>query len=332
METQRIKTLLMGLLGESLTAWIHGVRFVHLRSSSPLRDPEAALIPRFAGPGDVAVDVGANGADWTRRLHLQVGPEGHVLAFEADPHYARATHHAIRLMRMKGVQLFPFGLSDRAEEMPLRVVDEASRRVSGLGYIDRTAATDAAGVTLVRLETLDSLIPAHPELLRTAFLKCDVEGYELFVLKGARRVLSEARPAVVLEIGNFEKHGYSARDLHAFFRELRYESFAMAGERELVVTDGSLHHDQAISVNRVLIPAEKVAKVRDLVRDGAGATGAEVHPAVPRIATGTARLPGARVQRDGQLPRRAWRSIAASSSSFVRRATASSEKRARAWS
>jgi FkbM family methyltransferase len=268
MDTQRIKTLLMRSLGESLTARIHGVRFAQLLRSSAASDPEVSLIPRFAGRGDVAVDVGANGANWTRSLHLQVGPEGRVLAFEADPYYARATHHAIRLMRMKGVQLFPFGLSDRAEELPLRVVDEESRRVAGLGYIDRTAATDAAGVTLVRLETLDSLIPAHPELLRTVFLKCDVEGYELFVLRGAQRVLADARPAVVLEIGNFEKHGYSARDLHDFFRERRYESFAMAGDQELVVTDESLHHDRAISVNRVLVPVEKVAKVRELVRDG----------------------------------------------------------------
>jgi FkbM family methyltransferase len=272
MDTQRIKTLLMATLGESLTAWIQGVRFVHLRRTSPLSDPEAGLIPRFTKRGDVTIDVGANGADWTRALHLSVGDDGCVFAFEADPYYARATRHAIRLMRMRGVRLFEFGLSDRPEEMPLRILDAAKQRVSGLGYIDRNAGPGGGGVALVRLRTLDSLIPEHPELLRTSLFKCDVEGYELFVFRGAGRVLSEARPVVILEVGNFGQQGYSAREIHDFFKERRYEVFAMAGKEELVATNALLEHDRAMSVNRVLIPVEKVGRVRDLVRRDPRAT------------------------------------------------------------
>jgi FkbM family methyltransferase len=268
MDTQRIKTLLIAMLGESLTARIQGLRFAYLRTTSPLADPEAGLIPRFSKQGDVTIDVGANGADWTRTLHLNVGATGHVFAFEADPYYALATRHAIRLMRMRGVHLFEFGLSDQEEELPLRILDAAKQRVSGLGYIDRNAGQGGGQATLVRLRTLDSLIPEHPELLRTSLFKCDVEGYELFVFRGARRILSEARPVVILEVGDFEQQGYSAREIHAFFKELHYDSFAMAGKEELVETDSLLDHDRAMSVNRVLIPAEKIGRVRDLVRPG----------------------------------------------------------------
>jgi hypothetical protein len=116
------------------------------------------------------------------------------------------------------------------------------------------------------------LIPEYPELLRTSLLKCDVEGYELFVFKGAQQILSKARPVVILEIGNFEKQGYSAREVHTFFEERHYESFAMAGKDELVATNAWLDHDRAMSVNRVLIPAEKIEGIRDLVRPGVQAT------------------------------------------------------------
>jgi FkbM family methyltransferase len=266
MDAQRIKTILIGMLGEKLTALIQGLRFVYINKMNPLPDPEVGLIPRFAGAGDIAVDVGANGANWTNALHSIVGDAGRVLAFEADPYYALATHHAIRIMRMKGVHLFQFGLSDKEEEIPLRILDAANQRVSGMGYIDKNAEKDDKDVTLVQLKTLDSLIPEYPELLRTSLLKCDVEGYELFVFKGAQQVLSNARPVIILEIGNYEKQGYSAREIHTFFKERNYESFAMTGGRELVVTDEMLHHDMAVSVNRVLIPIEKVMKVRDMVR------------------------------------------------------------------
>ncbi|MEZ5301318.1 MAG: hypothetical protein R3F11_11795 [Verrucomicrobiales bacterium] len=52
-----------------------------------------------------------NGADWTQQMHKRVAPKGKVHAFEADPYYAKATGMAIKLMRMDGVTLFPFGLS-----------------------------------------------------------------------------------------------------------------------------------------------------------------------------------------------------------------------------
>jgi FkbM family methyltransferase len=266
MNTQRIRTMLMGVLGQSLTARIHGIRFAYRMRKALLADPEAELIPRFTKAGDVAIDVGANNANWTYRLHLNVGNAGRVFAFEADPYYALATHHALRIIRMKGVQLFKFGLSDKEEKVPLRVSDTANQRVSGLGYIDKNAKKDDVDVTLVHLKTLDSLIPEYPELLRTSFLKCDVEGYELFVLKGSQQVLSKARPVVVLEIGHYEKHGYSAREMYDFFKERDYEPFAMVQGGKLASTDAWLRHDAAVGVNRVLIPIEKVPRVQDIVR------------------------------------------------------------------
>jgi FkbM family methyltransferase len=269
MNAQKTKTILIKIMGEKLVARIQGLRFAYINTVKPLPDPEVKLVPRFAAQGGVAIDVGANGANWTKALHAVVGDSGRVFAFEADPYYALATQHAIRIMRMKGVRLFPFGLSDKDEEIPLRIRDEANQRVSGLGFIDRDAKRGDRDVTLVRLRTLDSMIPGCPELLRTSLLKCDVEGYEWFVFRGAQQVISTARPAVILEIGNFEKQGYSAGDIHAFFKEKNYEPFAMVEGGVLMRTDAMLHHPMAASVNRVLIPAEKLESVRDLVRDGA---------------------------------------------------------------
>jgi FkbM family methyltransferase len=271
MNRKKIKMMLVRLLGERVAANIHGLRFVFRIKQNPLADPEVQLLPRFAKNGDVAVDVGANGANWTYALHKVVGPKGRVLAFEADPYYAKATASAIRFMRLKGVTAFPFGLSDKEEDVPLRVTDDEGLRFDGLAYVDRERKSDSRKVTMITLRTLDSIIPQYPELVRTAILKCDVEGYELFVLRGASEILSKARPVVILETGHFERQGYSSRDVSGFFSQRYYGAFALLSNGRLARTDATLVHPEATNPNRIFIPHEKAEAFQDLLGDSHGA-------------------------------------------------------------
>ncbi|MFO0874758.1 MAG: FkbM family methyltransferase [Phycisphaerales bacterium] len=208
-------------------------------------------------PGDVAVDVGANSADWTYELSRRVGPSGFVYAFEADPYYALATDLAIRLMRMKSVKLFRFGLSDKLEDLPLRIETESGQRHSGLGHVDRQAKSRDRGVEVVKLVPLDSLVTEYPRLAQTALIKVDVEGFELFVVRGAARIIDGSRPFVILETGRFEDQGYTAGDLHRFFADRRYLAFAPTGPDAWSPTNDQFEHEGALSVNRLLVPEEK---------------------------------------------------------------------------
>lgn len=269
--TERVKRLLLAVAGERATSWVQAVRFVHLVRTGRFRDPEVDLLGQLLRPGDVAVDVGANGANWTYYLHQAVGGGGAVFAFEADPYYARATAHAMTLLGLRSARLFPFGLSDRREQVALRVVNESGARVSGLGHVDRSAAENDAGVTHITLETLDSLAKEHPRLREVALLKCDVEGYEFFVFKGAAETIDHARPFVVLEVGGFEQHGYTGADLARWFDARNYAPFAMLRDGRLAATDDALGHPDAVSVNRVLVPRERLDRIADrLVPSGGG--------------------------------------------------------------
>ncbi|MEZ5301317.1 MAG: FkbM family methyltransferase [Verrucomicrobiales bacterium] len=73
---------------------------------------------------------------------------------------------------------------------------------------------------------LDDVASDHPDLL-TASFKCDVEGFELFVFKGAEKVSAAAQPSVILEFGDYSKQGYTAEDLGKFFTGRGYELFAL---------------------------------------------------------------------------------------------------------
>jgi FkbM family methyltransferase len=266
MNSEQIKTKLIGAFGEKPVAFIQAVRFLYLLFRRPTPDPEIALLPVLLEKGDTVVDVGANGANWTYWLHRQVGNTGLVYAFEADPYYARATAIAIRLLRMKGVHLFPFGLSESDEELPLVIADAQGSRLSGLSHIDKNAEKHGRNFQIVRLKRLDSLIGDFPRLAATKLIKCDVEGYELLVFRGAVEILERSRPYIVLETGHYEMQGYSARDVFEFFAERDYASYAMLRDDTLARTDPMMEHPGTLGVNRVMLPREKLMILKDKIR------------------------------------------------------------------
>ncbi|MCK6459310.1 MAG: FkbM family methyltransferase [Planctomycetes bacterium] len=265
MNGRKIKSRLIRLIGEKPTACLQAVRFAYLIKVRAAPDPEAGLLGRWLHRGDVAVDVGAYGADWTHDLHRHVGPRGRVYAFEADHYNALATHVAIRLLRLRGVTLFPFGLSDKSEHVHLRVTDSSGERLSGLTYVEHDAMGKQTEHEAIDLHTLDSLTATHPRLLDACVLKCDVEGYELPVLRGAAALIDRARPVIIFEVGHFERHGYCGRDVSRFLSRSAYRCVTVLRGGRLDVVGDDLHHPAAISVNRVAIPEEKLHTVRDLV-------------------------------------------------------------------
>ena len=265
MNTQEIKTKLIAALGNNAMAYIQALRFVYLLKTNKTPDPEVQLLHSLLRKRDTAIDIGANGADWIYYLHQHIGDEGRIFAFEADPYYALATELTIKLLRLKGIHFSPFGLSNIDEEVPLRIADPKGLRYSGLGYVDKDAEQTDDSVVIVQLKKLDSMLQEYPRLLKTNLIKCDAEGYELFIFQGANKILATSRPFVILEVGNYDRQGYTAQDVYDFFVEKQYLCFAMVENNTLLATDSMMNHDKAISVNRILIPKEKIDIIRDII-------------------------------------------------------------------
>lgn len=266
MTLKSIKTLLFNFLGEKFAAFIQAIRFVYLIKKSKINDPEINFLNHFLTSGSVAIDIGANGADWTYQLYKHVGSKGQIYAFEANPYYALATKLTIRLLNLKNVLLFPFGLSDKDEQVPLRTQDSNGLMFAGRGFVDKNSPLFDKGVQLIQLKMLDSFLNEYPKMSDTALIKCDVEGYELFVFKGAKALLTNCKPVVILEKGDFEKQGYQESTIYKFFKDLGYTAFAVIHGNHLAQTDDNLNQIETKSVNRVMLPNEKLIHYRSLIR------------------------------------------------------------------
>lgn len=189
-------------LGERGAALLHGAIWAARMPRHALADArrgDAALAARLVRPGDTCVDVGAHGGAWTWLLARAAGPAGRVHAIEALPRHAAALGVALRLRGLRGVLVHATALADAPGRRSLVTRDASGRHLTGRVHL-RAGGEASLEEQAVPCTTLDLLAEEHPELLRTTFLKVDVEGAERLVLAGARRVLAAARPALLLEL------------------------------------------------------------------------------------------------------------------------------------
>jgi FkbM family methyltransferase len=160
------------------------------------------IASRFPQDNFVALDVGANQGDWTQAV-LDQRPGARVLCFEILPDAAAALK--VRFQDVFNVDVFNVGLSSAAGEVVFcwnRSCETASsitpRRHHALFEFSDTEdliCKVAPGDTFVN----------ECGLLRIDFMKIDVEGHEVDVLKGFRDTLADdtLRPgAIQFEYGN----------------------------------------------------------------------------------------------------------------------------------
>ncbi len=147
---------------------------------------QSEIIWRLLGPGETAVDIGANIGYVSSLMAARVGPRGRVLAFEPHPALCRELRRNVSGWEGRQVEVFEAALSERTGKGSLCVpaAFEANRGLSRVDTFAERAAGEAA--LPIELRRLDDICSGGAPL---ALVKIDVEGHELAVLKGARRLL-----------------------------------------------------------------------------------------------------------------------------------------------
>lgn len=132
-----------------------------------------AYTPR---PGDTILDVGAGVGTELLAFSRMVGPDGRVIAVEADPTAYRCLEKLCRLMQLRNVTLVKSAVGDF--EGVARFTQDAG------GAITNALATDPLSDAIeVPVTTLDVLV-RKLGLDRVNFLKMNIEGAEVPALKG----------------------------------------------------------------------------------------------------------------------------------------------------
>lgn len=144
---------------------------------------------------------------------LGQSPKGKHIGFEPIPYLFNNL-----VSKFKGrATIYPYALSEEAGSSTFQLVKNAPA-YSGLKK--RRYDIDNPDIEEINVEvkTLDSLIP---EDQKVDFIKIDVEGGELGVLKGAKNLLKKNQPKILFECGKgaSEFYGNSPKEIYSYISD-----------------------------------------------------------------------------------------------------------------
>lgn len=172
----------------------------------------------------VCFDIGANVGFYSIALSRHF-PDARIIAFEPIAATYRELKRNLTLNGVTGVEALNLGLSDRASTIPFyfdsTISGAASAAPLGIEFADTETLTCA-------VETLDGFVDRTG--VSPDFIKCDVEGGELAVFRGARKTLDRSKPMVFTEMLRkwSARFGYHPNEIIALFSDLGYECFSLS--------------------------------------------------------------------------------------------------------
>jgi len=174
-------------------------------------EPEVQdALRRHLRPGMTFYDLGANVGFFSLLAARMVGERGYVVAFEADPEIAARLREHVDRNAFHCAMIVEKAVWSEAARVFFERVDAASSPDRGLGHIAAAMAPNTIEVDTV---TLDDFVRTAPP---PEFIKCDVEGAEVEVFRGARKLLAEKRPVIICEIHSETNRRALLSDLKRF--------------------------------------------------------------------------------------------------------------------
>ena len=150
---------------------------------------EVEVFRQILSPGSVVLDIGANIGAHTLFFAQAVGPQGAVLAFEPQRVVFQTLCANLALNSITNTRCYQAALGEAPGRLVVPPLDYTrENNYGGLGLGDYAQGEE---VDVLRLD--DFALP-HCRLM-----KVDVEGMELSVLQGGRRLIAQHRPILYVE-------------------------------------------------------------------------------------------------------------------------------------
>jgi FkbM family methyltransferase len=168
----------------------------------------------------IIIDAGANIGFLTLNL-AQHCYDGFVFAFEPDGKTFRTLKANIEQNGFKNIAAYQIALGARSEKMLLSKLEINNPGANRILPKNSIKQYDTEWVDVTTLDEFTSQLP----IARVDLLKIDVEGFEMFVLKGAEKIIQKWKPILFVELSevNLKEHGFSARLLIDYIESLNYE-------------------------------------------------------------------------------------------------------------
>jgi FkbM family methyltransferase len=254
-----IKHILAPILSEQTYSLLQTVAMSWDIRSGSLTEPEIDLVTLATRAGETVIDVGANYGLYSYHAARAVGPTGKVYAFEPVPFTASTFRRIAKVLRFDRVELFEKAVGEKAGTLTLRVpISEMGSIIAGTVHAaardnDRPGKNQHARFEKSKEITCEvvALDDVLPDAKNVSLLKCDIEGADYFAMKGARRLIEENHPTIIIEINPWflEGMGLKVEDLVSFLTERGYRLYRYEGRRLLPTATADVVEDNWVFVH-----------------------------------------------------------------------------------
>lgn len=187
---------------------------------------ELALIKKMLAKDSIVIDIGANIGWYTINLakYLQ---RGGILAFEPMPKTFTYLKKNLHLNGLHNVRLFNYGLSDKEAKLPFKY----DPKLSGAASLSYKGKGKTTRIVYGTVRKLDAILPRLAR--KIDFIKCDVEGAELLVLKGGYNSIRKQLPVIFVEMLRkwAKRFNYHPNDIISLMKSLNYSCFYIFGDQ-----------------------------------------------------------------------------------------------------
>jgi FkbM family methyltransferase len=187
---------------------------------------ELLFLNAFLKPDMVFIDIGANQGEFSLFAASKL-TKGKVVSFEPVAKQLGYFQNNIKINQYKNIELNAYGLSNEEGTLPIYTsldTELHSGIHEGLSTLYATGDRDAFEQN-VALKVFDKEF--ENKFNRIDFIKIDIEGAELYALKGMQQHLNQFKPTILIEMNDdtFKAAGYSLKEMSDYLKSFGYEPF-----------------------------------------------------------------------------------------------------------
>ncbi|CAN5148991.1 hypothetical protein BH11BAC6_BH11BAC6_11960 [soil metagenome] len=199
---------------------------------------EIQFLKNFLQPGDMFIDIGANIGLFSLYAAKHVGESGTVISFEPTPDIYKRFNENIELNHFNNVNPVNIGLSDSKTSLRLQVSENG---LDGWNTFAKSSDSMFTGSIEVPVDTLDNFIADNNiPLNKLRFIKIDVEGWEIPVIKGALQTIN-VHDDIILMVefteSNAAAAGYNISDLYNIVVEQGFKWYVYDEQNNCLIYD-----------------------------------------------------------------------------------------------
>ena len=180
--------------------------------------------------GEIVVDVGAHTGCHAVPLFKLVGMDGICYAFEPVPIVRQALAANIASLALNNIVIFPVALGEANRLANFNFIPNIPQESGLKKRVVYNAVPSEFEQISVKVCRLDDVLPSVENV---KFIKMDVEGGEMDVLRGSIKILENSRLIVAFECGAAGQPAYRATpdEIFEIFSKRGYSVFSITGIR-----------------------------------------------------------------------------------------------------